>query len=186
MPDAPPIDAIRAAVRAVARGAAADLSTTGDPRADGPLTLSAFVLGARATIKAAHLAATAAAAGGFRNLTPADAGRLGGKLKGLYGALTDLEFQYRSDQISAAMLAARVASLVRGAMGTFENAVRDRAKAAGAKYAKRELGFVEQHCAECLDLAGLGFLPIDEVRPIGDCLCGGNCACSLTFSYTDQ
>lgn len=176
-----PIDPaeVRAAVQAAAQGAAGQLAELGAQLDAGAINLSQFMLDVKATVKAAHVAALAAAAGGLRQVTPRDLGQLGAKLRSLYQGLSDLEIQYSAGTISAALLAARMGGYVRAAMGTYENAVRDQAQADGATEERRVLGVVAtEHCQECLDQAALGWQSIGALIPIGMCTCGGQCCCS--------
>lgn len=52
--------------------------------------------------------------------------------------------------------------------------------AIGMKFGRRVLG-VADHCEECVDLAGLGWTPIQEVVPIGNASCHVRCHCHLEF-----
>ena len=51
----------------------------------------------------------------------------------------------------------------------------------GTGEARRILGAAERHCVDCPGLADLGWVPIDEMVPIGDTQCGGRCKCSIEY-----
>lgn len=80
-------------------------------------------------------------------------------------------------------LAARAESYAASAHAAAEMSLADIASADGLTLAARVLGGAEHHCAECPDLAALGFVPIDsaEFVGIGDTPCGPRCRCSLEF-----
>lgn len=57
-----------------------------------------------------------------------------------------------------------------------------RAEDAGMKWGRRSLAEGYRHCACCVSEAARGWVPLEEVVPIGDCQCMANCACSLEYS----
>jgi hypothetical protein len=53
-------------------------------------------------------------------------------------------------------------------------------------YAERELN-AQESCDDCIALADLGFIPVDEVTEIGeDTQCGNFCKCTLNFKRKSE
>ena len=174
--------AVRAAVQAVATGAADKVAGLGAKLDSGEINLPQFMLDLRSTVKAAHLAAAAAAAGGLKQLTPKDLGNLGSKLKSLYQGLNDLENQYRSEGMSAAQFAAHAAGYAAAAAGTHENAVRQATIEAGDVTEERRVLGASNHCGDCESYAAMGWQPVGTLPDIGTaCACRGRCNCSFIY-----
>jgi hypothetical protein len=70
--------------------------------------------------------------------------------------------------------------------GIWQNILLDQAKADGWTEGRRLLGANENHCTDgerpgCIELAALGWVPIDQVVKIGSAQCYTNCQCILQF-----
>jgi hypothetical protein len=62
------------------------------------------------------------------------------------------------------------------------NEMTDLKRGMGARSARRILHEGAIHCEECPDLAKLGWVPIDDLVPIGDTACIVNCRCAIEYS----
>lgn len=57
----------------------------------------------------------------------------------------------------------------------------------GKTRARRNLGPNEEHCEDsadrpgCIELAALGWIPIEQMVPIGDATCYSNCQCTISY-----
>ncbi len=71
--------------------------------------------------------------------------------------------------------------------GLWQNIGLDRAKGKGKIEARRILGPTETHCHDetdrpgCWELWEKGWMPIDEMVPIGDAACYNNCRCHIRY-----
>lgn len=84
----------------------------------------------------------------------------------------------------------RAAMYADAAWSHFMSIQLETAKLAGKTQARRILGYAE-HCAShperdpptmgCVDLADMGWVPIDKVVPIGRATCRSRCHCNITF-----
>lgn len=71
--------------------------------------------------------------------------------------------------------------------GMWQNVGLEQEIRAGKTEARRVLGPNENHCHDsagrpgCLELASLGWIPIDRMIPIGDATCYSNCLCHIIY-----
>jgi hypothetical protein len=66
---------------------------------------------------------------------------------------------------------------------TFANVQTAReASLGGQRYARRIIDPAAEHCDECPELADRGWVPIEEMVPIGDTTCLTNCRCEIEYS----
>jgi hypothetical protein len=86
------------------------------------------------------------------------------------------------DQPIDGTLVARLESYGSSVWGGAQSTAAAAAAADGATEAMRVLGLSPAHCDECEALAG-EWVPIDELTPIGDTPCGGNCLCHVVYKY---
>jgi hypothetical protein len=66
------------------------------------------------------------------------------------------------------------------------NEMTDFKKSMGVKEARRIIHEGAIHCEDCPDLAKLGWVPIDDLVPIGDTACIVNCRCAIEYSGEGQ
>ena len=75
--------------------------------------------------------------------------------------------------------------LARSGNGAYQNAKIEIGRRKGHDEAMRILGENENHCHDsekkpgCVELAELGWVPINKIVPIGDATCGGYCLCEI-------
>jgi hypothetical protein len=175
MPDA--AEDTRSAVAAVADTLAADLEALAGRWRAGTLNDSDFRLAMAQAIKRGHVAAAAVAAGGKANLTPADLGAVGSKLRKEYTYL-DKFVRGVDDPAGYGNAAARAAMYGSAIAATYEDGRRRVMRAGGATLERRVLGATADSCAECIAYAALGWQPAGTLPGVGEaCSCLSRCHC---------
>lgn len=165
----------------VVDGTKADLRRLASQMAEGAIEIGAWQRETARVLKSLHLAAHAAARGGFHALTAADYGRLGNTLKFVYGRLSAFALDVEQGRLTGPQIEARAALYGAHANGTFENGRRYGAGVAGYTEERRVLGAAE-HCADCVQFALMKWQPIGTLPDIGtDAICRSNCRCSFVF-----
>lgn len=135
----------------------------------------------QAELKAMHTGLAQIAIGGTENWGPAQAGRLGARLRFLYRKLNALGLEVEQGLVSDAELLNRIAMAVEAGRGTFEGMRRGLMLDAGMSEEKRVLGDTA-HCSDCPPISGFWAM-IGSLPGIGESACLSNCAC--TFVYRD-
>jgi hypothetical protein len=182
-----PPSAVRKAIDAVGESASARAREAGDAFAAGEINDAEMRLKVRAEVKAALTAATAAAAGGWRQTTSADWSEAGRRASAIYAELDDLLRKFHNGEATGAQLAAWAAALPKLARGAYEAIRGKRAEGAGMDEARRVLaGGAVKHCEECIDEADKDWQPIDDLLPIGDCTCLMNCLCEVEYRRSGE
>lgn len=131
-------------------------------------------------IKQANISASAAARGGWAQMTQSDWGAVGQQVRTQYDYLRNF-----ANEIASGKQRLNGSALVRAdlygqaARGNFEEMRRRMAKLEGMTDEMRVLGEAD-HCDDCLSAAG-HWAPIGTLPRIGDSQCVTNCRC--TFKY---
>jgi hypothetical protein len=150
---------------------------------DGKINFAEWQLRSLATIKTLHTAMGIAGNGGKNNTSPSDYAAIGNMLKEQYkyfrGMVADIR---RGKQPLNSSLLARVALYGQAGRKTYE-AVRVRAGTnTGLKEMRNILG-PSDHCHGasngCIEQNKRGWVPIGDLVPVGERLCGPNCHCSV-------
>lgn len=172
--------AVKAATLRVVNGAKQEIAELARQVATGELEISAWQTSMASALKALHLAAEAASAGGFPNMTAARYGRVGAVLRFVYDRLTRFAVDIEEGRLTAPRIIARAELYGAHAAGTFEAGRRYGAEQAGKLEERSVLGDAE-HCESCVREAMRGWVPIGELVPIGERQCVQNCRCSYLF-----
>jgi hypothetical protein len=132
-------------------------------------------------LKTLHLANAAAAKGGWAQMTPADYGRVGGKLARQYEYLNRFasQIQYGTQPLDG-RFTQRVKMYAGAARDTYQSTRDEVADALAFDEERNVLGNAE-HCDECVDETGKGWVPIGSLKPIGGRLCKTNCKCRKRY-----
>jgi hypothetical protein len=172
---------VRRVVDQVADEASARLARAAQRLLDGEISLASFQLELMQTAKAAMLAGGILARGGAAQMRPAD----------YLAAAREIKRQYQY----AREFADQVADGRQPLNGTIVSRARQYGQAARGHYA-REWGRGQQqrgyqsvrnvlapaeHCQQCRSLAARGWMPLDEMVPIGERTCRGNDRCRLEY-----
>jgi hypothetical protein len=172
------IEATRGAMRADAEGLQA-----------GRLSLVEWELAMRRHVKSAHLLAASLERGGFAQMTRADLGWTGQRVRRQFEYLRNFAREIESGkQPLDGRLLARVDLYAEAARATEREMAARMAVQGGATHRARQLGIAD-HCRKgrgrpgCIEQARLGYLPIGDKRhvEIGGCRCGTRCKCRWVF-----
>jgi hypothetical protein len=147
--------------------------------ADGHVTVGEWQTTTAGLVKDVDLAMTAAARGGFANLTQSDYGRAGQRLRTAYARLERFAREVAARRLTPAAIAARAAMYVRAGNGIYQNERRGGAVEVFTEE-RRVLGNAE-HCDQCIAAAAAGWKPLGTLPPIGTLQCLSNCRCSFEF-----
>lgn len=132
-------------------------------------------------VKNVHLTSAVIAQGGREAMTQRAWGRLGSTLKFQYRHLRDFAAEIPRTIADRSNVAARAEMYATSSIGTYENEVLERNKEFGLAIARRETMHGSDSCDDCLDAEDEGWVPIDEVREIGDSQCGARCNCVIEY-----
>jgi hypothetical protein len=176
---------VSAVAEAVAAQARANIGVLSDRLQAGQISAEEFRTGMQAAIKAGNGAEMVLARGGMDEIRPADWVRLADR--------NAAQFEYLEGHLERITSGAYGPSLQSSAFNVHSQAYGDSMRAAyhserlelhreqGFDECKRLLAGGVNHCDECLGLAGDGWMPIDEMKEIGDCQCFQNCQCSIVY-----
>lgn len=153
----------------------------------GRLSLADWQAAMMASIKQAHVAAGVAAAGGFEQMSPANYGYLGSRIRAQYEFLRNWAAELASGKapLDGLLPTARAALYGQAARGTFEAARAREQILRGAVEQRNKLGKAD-HCAGCLEENGRGWVDAGELVPIGERLCKTRCRCTILYRQADQ
>jgi hypothetical protein len=147
----------------------------------GQITLASWQSTMRDEIKDSHLVAEALARGGWNQLTPADFGRVGQRVRAQYRFLAAFTTQLRDGtvRLDGGFLARAkmYAASSRPAFYASQGVV-----LAGAGYThERSLLHASEHCDVCVSEAERGWVQIGRLIPIGERTCLGNDRCTVEY-----
>jgi hypothetical protein len=131
-----------------------------------------------------HLGATAAGKGGFGQMTQRDYGLAGIRIRRQYEFIEKFARDIEARRITTGRTVWRSELYAKAARGTYENARREGAIAAGFDQGRRILNKNGEHCKDCVEEAAKGWQPIGEMRRLGDSVCKAACTCGQRFRKT--
>ena len=148
----------------------------------GTMSLADWQAVLRDETKDAHLVAEALARGGWKQLTHADFGRVGQRVRVQYRFLADFTAQLRDGtaRLDGSFLA-RAKMYIASARAAFYASQGEVLANAGYTH-ERSLLAPAEHCQECIDEAAKGWSPIGSLKPIGSRTCLANDACHMVYS----
>ncbi len=158
--------------------------------ADGRRSPQMFLSHAKVMLKRQYLQNAALAAGGWDQLTPADFGGIGGKLRAQYRRLSEMTAGIRDGTVSEAQALNRMQMYMGNARAEYFEVERERLpvpEMGQTRIERRRLGAKDKgNCEDCLRWAGMGWqaegiLPV----PAQASVCDGNCRCSLERIIVD-
>jgi hypothetical protein len=145
------------------------------------ISLADWQLQMRNEMRNMHNAAAMVAKGGRDQMTFADWGRVGQRLRFQYGKLDDWAKDIASGKVKLdGRLAQRAKLYGQAVRGTYEQQRRAMAAEKGNDEEIRILN-AKESCSDCIEYAGEGWQPIGTLPVIGDSICNTNCKC--TFEY---
>jgi hypothetical protein len=149
---------------------------------DRTLTLGEWERAMRGELKAIHIYSGMAARGGRSQLTQADYGRIGQRLREQYQFLTRLadEIQTGRTQVDG-RITSRARLFAQMGRATFHAVERQEMLARGWDLEENVLANAE-HCSGCLAETARGRVPIGALVPIGQRPCLSNDRCRIRYS----
>ncbi|OJW05785.1 MAG: hypothetical protein BGO39_04995 [Chloroflexi bacterium 54-19] len=172
---------VRQAVDQVVVRSNDQIQTTSRRLQSGEISLAQWQSQMMQQMKVLHVANGLAGLGGSKLASQADYGYIGQLVKQQYQYLN----QFAKDIATGVQLLdksfpSRVKLYAEAARGTYHSVQTRAERLAGRTQAKRVLGPAD-HCPGCVEQAGKGWQPIEEVAPIGSQQCLTNCHCSIEF-----
>ena len=158
-------------------GAEGRIKTLTQTLIDGKINLPAWQIAMRDEIKALHLTHAAAARGGLKQMTLSDLGKLGAKVKPQYAFLDNFA---REIEAGKTPTTARAAMYARAAYSTFV-AMDALNQTEEGKSEGRRITTSGESCPDCVEYAGRGWMPVEEIPAIGDSVCRVNCRCYVEY-----
>lgn len=144
--------------------------------------LQEFQLAASQATRDSVLRSTALGGGGVEQLTERDYQVAQALVRQSQDSIAGLGEQIATGKVTLGQAGAKTAALARYSRQAYYQANLRQRVEAGALEAKRTLAGGAKHCPSCPGHATNGFVPIDEVMPIGSaCECGGRCRCRITY-----
>lgn len=140
-------------------------------------------------IREASIQLAVAGAGGEKRLAQMNKKELGrfyggisGQLRDPYRRIEKFTRKLTKGELSREQIIARSRSYVNSVTPQFNKAQVFERQQAGVQFARRLLDPVANHCPACPGYATEGFVPIDEIVPVGvACPCGRHCRCRIVF-----
>ena len=157
---------------------------------DGTRSPQVFLSHAKVMLKRQYLQEAALAAGGWDQLTPADFGRVGGKLRAQYRRLSEMTAGVRDGEVSEAQALNRMQMYMGNARAEYFEVERERlppVPQGQTRIERRRLGAKDKgNCDDCLRYDDMGWQPEGALPvPAQASLCNGNCRCDLRRMIVD-
>lgn len=146
----------------------------------GAITVQEWQVGMRDAIKDIHLASSALAKGGWAQMTQADYGRVGYRLREQYERLQKFADQIEKGLFLDGRFMNRIRLYAQSGRTTYHMVQRAEMAIRGMTEERSVLA-VADHCRECVSEANRGWVPIGDLVLIGQRECSTNCRCSIEF-----
>ena len=149
---------------------------------EGQISLADWQLQMRSHIKDVHLSAAAAQRGGWDNMTQADFGRVGQRIRTQYEFLDNFAQQIADGtQPLDGRFLVRAQMYTDASIATFDRFQVNAFNVAGFDEERSILEPGAQHCSECESEAARGWQPIGTIKPIGERICLTRCRCTKEY-----
>lgn len=177
---------VRAAVDAIADGAASRMAASAQALLDGTLSLAAFQADLMRTIKTAHVAAAVIGGGGAASMTPTDWLFSARAIKEQYAyARAFAEAVADGSQPLDGTLRSRAAQYGHAARTHYKNEQARMMEGRGMRC--RNVLHASESCAGCRAESAKGWVPVGALVPIGSrSPCQSRCRCSITYSRAQE
>jgi hypothetical protein len=148
---------------------------------DGQTSVAEWQANMAANIKAAHLAAAAAAVGGREHMTFAMYGNVGAVIKREYAYLRDFANGMADGSIPLdGRVLVRAAQYMQDARETYAVFERERMMRSGYDE-EQSIRTAQDSCAGCIEATDAGWVDIGTLPPPGSRDCMANCECFLNY-----
>lgn len=172
---------VRDALDVAAERSQANMGGLSTQLQNGEISLEQWRSGMRREIKTLHTASAMSAKGGPAQMTQADWGAVGRITRFQYDKLNKFASEIESGkQPLNGRFLRRVGLYAQAGRGTFEQMRRRDMLKRGWEEERRVLGRAD-HCAGCLEQAGMGWQPPGKLAPIGSQQCVTNCHCRYAY-----
>jgi len=152
---------------------------------DGTWTLEQWQTKVAMELKDAYTVETLLGRGGVKMMTPADWGRMGGRLGYQYRRLENFAFEIKDGKLVDGQIEFRARMYGDSARQAFYDGSTAAHKESGFTHEQRFLTPAE-HCDDCMDYAAMGIVPIGTLpEPGQESACMTNCKCYKEY-YTEQ
>lgn len=149
--------------------------------ADRDITWNQWVREMQTVIRQTHMDLLALGSGGRGQVTQKQWDDLAFKtLPTQYDFLKDFSQKILDGDYSRLQVVLYAQQYIGTAAASYDNGRRGASKQAGFTQERNILGLAD-HCDQCRDLAGRGWVPIGTLPPPGTRECLGNCRCHLEF-----
>lgn len=176
-----PPSTVRAALDSAIERSAYDMGALAARLEDGTITIHKWRKGMAQSMRVMHSASAAAGRGGWHQMSPADWGRVGARMRQQYRYLDRFAAQLANgEQRLDGSFRVRCGMYAEASRGTYEETRRQLEREGGMEEERRILHALES-CGDCLNYAFQGWQPIGTLPEIGDSQCRVNCKC--TFDY---
>lgn len=156
---------------------------------EGQISLADWQLQMRAHIKDVHLTAAAAQRGGWDNMTQADFGRVGQRIRVQYEYLDNFAKQIADGtQPLDGRFLVRSQMYTDASVATYDRFEVNAFNTAGFDEERSILEPGARHCGLCESEAARGWQPIGSIIPIGERTCLTRCRCTKEYrnSITEE
>ena len=175
-----PDSRVKGACESLVAQTQADIGQLADKLRAKTITPAQFEEQMRQAIDRNEIAQSALAHGGFGGLSPPVLKRTEERIAAQYDYLRGFAQSVCDAKLSPAQIGARAVSYADAGRTSYENEFADAKKDAGFELAARILGAAD-NCSGCVEAAAAGWVPIDELLPIGAAECGSRCHCVVVF-----
>lgn len=175
-----PAQQVRAALDSVLAGSAGRMRGLSERLAGGDLSVRDWQRAMAGEIRIAHVAATASARGGWAQLSQADLGFSGQRIRTQYAYLGKMAEQIATGKQPLTGVAARAELYGHAARATARAMEGRIAREKGAAEERNVLGAAD-HCQSCLSEAARGWVEVGMLVPVGARTCLSRCHCWISY-----
>lgn len=173
---------VNSALESVLESSQRSIGTLTQSLQAGQLSVADWQLGMAREMKSAHLVAAASGRGGWAQLSPADYGWVGQRLRTQYQYLARFAKQVAGGQKALDGTAVVRANMYgQAARSTQREMTRRVARSSGQTRERNVLGPAD-HCRGCLAATRQGWVELGTLVPIGKRECLTNCRCDLEYA----
>lgn len=174
-------DAVRLLLDRAIAASQQRLQTASDEFRRGELSLDEWQVIMREEIKRTQLAAEMLVRGGRAQMTPADFGRVGQRVRMQYDYLRDFAQALKDGAVRTdGTFLNRAKMYANAARVAFHDSLGDQLAGLGYTH-ERNILHPAEHCDGCLDETAKGWSDIGTLTPVGQRTCRGNDRCSIEY-----
>lgn len=154
----------------------------GDRLLNNKITLKTWQKQTAQLLKILHTQQYLLGVGGEAQIRQGDYEAIASELLAQYQYLQNFALNLTQGKVSPPQFKVRLGMYASATKVSFYRGEKEAARRSGLDGARRILGATDHHCAQCLEYAARGVVPIDElVFPTQECQCRTNCLCSLVY-----